>query len=180
MDRLGWTRLGLWVFTAGIFAWIFPNVVEGNGVNVATDVVITVFGVLAAVGIGRAVYGAGLGLLKVGLVGVALCQFAQNATKVPTDLGAGNAAPVIVVLLAAVAVVVGALRLKEDGWDPAALPWLAAGFAGFGFEGLYYLALSVAEADFGGYFPGTVLVGVGGVLSAWSFWAARGEADLAA
>lgn len=176
VDRVGWARLGLWVFTAGIFAWIFPNLVLGEGANVVTDVVITLSGVAAAIGLPRAVDGAGTGLLRVGLVGVALCQFAQNAISAATDLGATNGAPVAVVMLASVAVALGAFRWQEDGWDLRALPWLAAGFAGFAFEPLYYLILQVVSGDgFTGYLPGTILVAAGAVLAAWAFWGARGE-----
>ena len=174
MDRVGWARLGLWVFTAGIFAWIFPNIDQGEGANVATDVVISLFGALAAIGLPRAVDGLGGGLLRVGLVGVALCQFAQNAITAATGLDGTNGAPVFVVMLAAVAVVVGALRWRDDGWDLGALPWLAAGFAGFAFEPVYYLILQVVTGDgFTGYLPGTILVGAGAAVAAWSFWGAR-------
>lgn len=177
MDRVGWARLGLWVFTAGIFAWIFPNLVLEQWANVVTDVVITVFGVLAAIGLGRAVDGLGGGMLKVGLIGIAVCQFAQNAISAATDLNATNAAPVFVVMLAAVAVVVGSVRWREDGWDAAALPWLALGFAGFAFEPLYYFVLTlVGDGGFSGYLPGTILVAVGAALAAWSFYVARDEA----
>ena len=171
MERVDQARLGLWVFTAGIFAWIFPNAILGTGANVVTDVVITVFGILAAVGLPRAVDGLGSGLLRTGLVGVAVCQFAQNALTAAAGLGATNTAPVLVILLAAVVVAVGAFRWRENGWDADALPWLAVGFAGFSFEPLYYLTLQLATGDgYTGYLPGTVLVGAGALLAAWSFW----------
>jgi hypothetical protein len=180
VERVGWARLGLWVFTAGIFAWIFPNLALGEGVNVGTDVVITIFGVLAALGLPRAVDGLGVGLLRVGLVGVALCQFAQNAISAVTDLTGTNATPVVVVMLASVAVVVGIFRWRQDSWDGDALPWLAAGFAGFAFEPLYYLVLTLAGGGgFSGYLPGTVLVAAGAGVTAWAFWAARDEASTA-
>lgn len=178
MDRVGWARLGLWVFTAGIFAWIFPNLALGQGANVVTDIVITVFGILAAVGLPRSVDGIGNGLLKTGLIGVALCQFAQNLISALTDLDGVNAAPVAIVMLASAAVIVGAFLWREDGWDARALPWLAAGFAGFAFEPLYYLLRQVAGGDggFSGYLPGTLLVAAGAVLATWGFWAARDDA----
>jgi hypothetical protein len=176
MDRLGWARLGLWVFTAGIFAWIFPNLALKAWANAVTDVVIVVFGVLAAIGVGRAVDGLGTGLLRTGLVGVALCQFAQNAIAA-TTLDSVTTAPVLVILAASVALAVGAFRWRDDGWDGGALPWLAAGFAGFAFEPLYYLVRTLVVGDgFAGYLPGTVLVAAGAVLCAWTFWAARDEA----
>jgi hypothetical protein len=176
VERVGWARLGLWVFTAGIFAWIFPNAALGETANVVTDVVITVFGILAAIGLPRAVDGIGAGLLRVGLVGIALCQFAQNAIAAATGLDGTNAAPVFVVMLAAAAVVLGASRWQQDGWDLRALPWLAAGFAGFAFEPLYYLILQVVTGDGPtGYLPGTILVGAGAAMASWAFWGARNE-----
>ena len=177
MDSLGRARFGLWVFTAGIFAWIFPNLILGETANVWTDVVIAAFGVLAAFGLPRAVDGLGVGMLRVGLVGVAVCQFAQNGISAATGLDATNGTPVSVVMLASVAVVAGAFRWREEGWDAGALPWLAAGFAGFAFEPLYYLVLTLAGGGgFTGYLPGSLLVAAGAVLAAWGFWSTRGEA----
>jgi hypothetical protein len=176
VERIGLARLGLWLFTAGIFAWIFPNLAFDAIANAATDVVIVLFGVLAVIGLPRAVDGLGTGLLRTGLVGVALCQFAQNAISAAA-LTATNGAPVLVVLVASVAVVVGAFRWREDGWDTGAVPWLAAGFAGFAFEPAYYLVLTAVSGGAPGYIPGSILVAVGAGLAAWSFWAVRNEAD---
>lgn len=170
MDRLGWARVGLWTFTAGIFAWIFPNASAGNTVNVLTDVVIVAAGILTAIGLPRAVDGIGNGLFRWGLVGVAVGQFGQNLNTAATGFGAVTAAPVIVVMLASVAVVIGARRWQEDDWDLAATPWLMGGFAGFAFEPVYYFIVGLVQGNpLGPYFPGAVLVGAGAILAALAF-----------
>lgn len=170
MERTGLAALGLWVFTAGIFAWIFPNLANGSVANAVTDVVIVAGGVLAAVGVVRAVEGIGTGPLRWGLSIVALAQLSQNVVTVTTGLGPVNAAPAFVVMAASVAVLVGVKRWQEDGWDLASLPWLMAGFAGFAFEPLYYFVLgAVGGSFFGPYSPGAWLVAVGAGLASWSF-----------
>jgi hypothetical protein len=169
MQRSGLAAIALWVFTAGIFAWIFPNLSLGSVPNALTDVAIVLGGVLAAVGLPRAVEGIGTGPLRTGLVAIALFQFGQNLVSA-FSLSATNAAPVFVVMLAAVALAVGAWRWQEDGWDLAALPWLMAGFAGFAFEPLYYNALGFAGGRFWGpYALGAWLVLAGAGLAAWTF-----------
>lgn len=179
MELLSRARLGLWVFTAGIFAWIFPNLALGQMANAVTDVVIVVFGILAAVGLGRAVEGIGTGLMRAGLVGVALCQLTQNLIAAVTGLNSVNTAPVVVILLASAAVIVGAFLWREDGWDATALPVLAGGFAGFAFEPLYYLVRTVVGGGgFSGYLPGTLLVAAGALLAGVTFWQARHEPPL--
>ena len=176
MGRLGLARWGLWVFTAGIFAWIFPNAALGQNANVVTDVVIAAFGVLAAVGLPRAVDGIGTGPLRWGLAGVAVCQLAQNLITAATGLNSVTAAPVFVVMAASAAVAVGVKLWQEDDWDPAATPWLAAGFAGFAFEPVYYFVRGLAQGSpFGPYFTGALLVAVGGILCAVAFRPRRGE-----
>jgi hypothetical protein len=161
---------GLWAFTAGIFAWIFPNVAEGSVPNAVTDVVIVAGGALAAFGLPRAVEGIGTGPLRWGLCIAALGQLSQNLVTVTTRLGLTNAAPAFVVLLGAVAVLVGVGRWKEDGWDLSALPWLAVGFAGFAFEPLYWTVFGAVQGSFfGPYTAGAWLVGLGAGLAAWSF-----------
>lgn len=169
MERLSQGRWGLWVFTAGAFAWIFPNLVLDQLTNALTDVVIVVFGILAAIGLPRAVEGVGTGLLRWGLIGVAVAQFTQNLVSA-FSLDAGSAAPVIIVMVGSVAVVIGAQRWQEDGWDLAAMPWLAGGFVAFAFEPVYYFLLGLGSGSpFGPYFPGAVLVAVGAVLCAVAF-----------
>ncbi len=170
VERTTLAGIGLWAFTAGIFLWIFPNASFGQVPNVVTDVVIVVGGVLAAVGLPRAVEGIGTGPLRWGLSIVAVAQLGQNLVTVATDLGPTNAAPASVVMLGALAVLVGAKRWQEDGWDLAAVPWLMAGFAGFAFEPLYYTVLgAVGGSFFGPYTPGAWLVAVGAGLAAFSF-----------
>ncbi|HUR26096.1 MAG TPA: hypothetical protein VM327_08810 [Candidatus Thermoplasmatota archaeon] len=170
MDRTGLARLGLWVFTAGIFAWIFPNVADGLAANVATDIAIVIGGALAAIGLPRAVAGLGTGLLRWGLAIVALCQGGQNLITAATRLDGVNAAPVFVVLAASIALAFGIRRWQEDGWDGSATPWLAVGFAGFAFEPVYYVARGFLEGGgLGPYFAGSVGVAVGAALAAWAF-----------
>lgn len=177
MEPLGFARWGLWLFTAGIFGWIFPNLADGDYVNVFTDVVIVVSGILAAVGLPRAIDGIGNGLLRTGLVGVAIGQAMQNVVSSLAGFDAGSAAPRFVVMLAAVALVVGVKLWQEDGWDARALPWLAGGFLGFAFEPVYYFLLGLAGGSpFGRYFPGSVGVAAGALLAMWGFWTARMDA----
>lgn len=167
MQRSSLGALGLWVFTAGIFAWIFPNLALGSVPNAVTDVAIVAGGVLAAFGLPRAVEGIGTGPLRTGLVLVALFQLGQNLVTLATNLSPTNAAPATIVLLASAAVLVGAKRWQEDGWDLAALPWLAGGFAGFAFEPLYYNVLGFAGGRFWGpYALGAWLVAAGAGLAA--------------
>lgn len=170
MQRSGLAALGLWVFTAGIFAWIFPNLSLGSTPNALTDAAIVVGGLLAAFGLPRAVEGIGTGPLRVGLSVVAFFQLGQNLVTAATKLSAQSAAPVVVVMLASLALLVGVKRWQEDGWDLAALPWLAAGFGGFAFEPLYYNVLGWAHGRFWGpYALGAWLVAVGALLAAWCF-----------
>ena len=178
MDVLGRTRLGLGVFTAGIFAWIFPNLALGETANAVTDVVIVGFGVAAIVGLGRAVDGVGTAMLRTGLIGVALCQFAQNLISAIGGLDAVSAAPTLVIMAASLAIIAGAILWRSDGWDRTALPWLVGGFVAFGFEPLYYLTLTlVTGGGFSGYLPGILLVAAGSLLAAWGFWGGRSEPE---
>jgi hypothetical protein len=171
MQRLGRATLGLWVFTLGILGWIFPNVGQGNLVNVATNGLLLPFGVLAAVGLPRAVDGIGTGPLRWGLGGIAACQLLQNLVTAATGLGPVNATPVIAVILACVALLIGVKRWQEDAWDESATPWVAGAFAGFAFEPLYYMVLGIAGGSlFGPFFPGALLVAIGGALAAWGFY----------
>jgi hypothetical protein len=170
MQRLTLARTGLWVFAAGILAWTVANAQLGFWVNVATDLPIACFAALAALGLRNAVDGFGPGRLRLGLALVALGQGGQNVVSLLTKLSATNAAPILVVLAASIALAIGAKRWFEDGWDEAALPWVALGFAGFAFEPLYYFGLQVTQGNpFGVFFPGAVLVSVGGAVAAWSF-----------
>lgn len=169
MQRSGLAAVALWVFAAGIFAWIFANASNGSVANAVTDAIIAAGGVLAALGLPRAVAGLGTGLLRTGLVVVALFQLGQNVVSL-FSLSPSSAAPVAVVLLASVALVVGVNRWREDGWDLTALPWLMAGFAGFAFEPLYYFTLGTVQGPaLNAYTPGTVLVAAGSLLAAWAF-----------
>lgn len=169
MQRSGLAALALWVFTAGVFAWIFANLSQDSAANAVTDAAIVAGGLLAAVGLPRAVDGIGTGPLRAGLALVALFQFGQNLVSA-FSLNATNAAPVFVVLLAAVALAIGVARWREDGWSLAALPWLMAGFAGFAFEPLYYNVLGFAHGRFWGpYALGAWLVLAGAGLAAWAF-----------
>lgn len=178
MGRLALATAGLWAYTAGIFAWIFPNVAGGATANAVTDVVIVLGGLLAAVGLPRAVAGIGTGPLRWGLSIVALAAASQNAVSA-FSLDPTSAAPVAVVLASAVCLLVGVRRWQEDGWDLAALPWLALGFAGLAFEPLYYVVLgAVGGSFFGGYTPGSVLVAAGAGLAAWSFRPQGAEAGI--
>lgn len=178
MERLAVARWGLWVFTLGIFAWIFPNVGDGNTANVLTDIAIVAFGTLAAIGLPRAVDGLGTGMLRWGLGGVAACQAGQNVNTAIQGLNAVNTAPVAVVLLASVAVVIGAWRWAADEWDLAATPWLAGGFLGFAFEPIYYFTRGATEGNpFGPYFVGSLGVAAGALLAAWAFRPVGAEAE---
>lgn len=178
MQRLGRATLGLWVFTLGIFGWIFPNVADGNMVNVATNALLLPFGMLAAIGLPRAIDGIGTGPMRWGLGGLAVCQFLQNLITAATNLGPINATPTIVILLACVALFIGIKRWQEDAWDESATPWIAGGFAGFAFEPLYYIVLGlVGGSPFGPYFPGALGVAVGGSLAAWGFFPGLGQDD---
>lgn len=175
MQRLTLGRWGLWVYTAGIFAWIFPNMADGDYVNAFTDVVVVAFGTTAAVGLGRAVDGIGTGPLRVGLSGILVGQFMQNAIASATDWNTFSAAPRLVVMAAAVLVAIGVKRWQEDDWDREATPWLALGFAGFAFEPLYYQGRGLMDGSFRGPFAlGALLVLVGSALAAWAFWRGRG------
>lgn len=170
MERLGLARWGLWVFTLGIFGWIFPNVGDGNTANVLTDIAIVAAGIAAAVGLPRAVEGLGPGWLRWGLVGVAAGQFGQSVNTAVQGLNGVNGPSVAVILLAAVAVAIGAWRWTADAWDRAATPWLAGGFLGFAFEPIYYFVRGAFQGDpFGPYFPGSLAVAVGSLLAAWAF-----------
>lgn len=170
MQRLTLARLGLWVFAAGILAWTIANAKLGLWANVVTDLPIACFAALAALGLRNAVEGFGPGRLRLGLAFVALGQGGQNLYSLLTKLSATNAAPVFVVLAASIALAIGAKRWFEDGWDSAALPWVAAGFAGYAFEPLYYFLQQVTKGNpFGVFFPGAVLVSIGGAIAAWSF-----------
>jgi hypothetical protein len=170
-DRLA--RLAFWVFAAGNLAWAIQNGITGNGVNVATDLVVVVGAVVAAWGLRDAVDGLGPGRFRTGLWLVAIPEFGQNVVTATTKLGAGNATPVLAVLAASVLLAVGTLRWVADGWERAALPWLALGFAGLAFEPLYYFTLNLATQGgtiFGsGFFPGILGVSIGGLLLAWAF-----------
>jgi hypothetical protein len=174
VDQTRQFSIALWIFAAGMLAWTIANAVLGGWVNVVTDLVIIVGAVMAAVGMPRAVDGIGLGPLRGGLWVMALAQFGQNLVTVTTGLSGTNAAPAFTVMLASVAMAVGAQRWSQDGWDGAAVPWLAAGFAGFAFEPVYYLVLQFVQGNpFGPFFPGAVLVALGAGLAAWACWAAR-------
>ena len=174
MERLTLGRLGLWVYTAGIFAWIFPNIGEGEYANAVTDVVIVLFGLLAAMGLPRAVDGIGTGLLRWGLSGILFGQFMQNAIASATDWNTFSAAPRLVVMAGAVLMAIGVKKWQEDEWDHQATPWLALGFAGFACEPLYYQVIGVATGSFfGPYALGALLVLAGSALAAWAFRPAR-------
>ena len=170
--RVAFARWGLWVFTAGIFGWIFPNINAGAGnpTNALTDVVIVLFGVLAAMGLPRAADGIGTGVLRWGLGGIGVCQFGQNVVTA-AQLDPFQAPPAIVILLASAALLVGVWRWKELCWDTQATPWVFAAFAGFAFEPLYY----TVRGGVSPYFPGGVLVLAGSLLCAWAF--RPGDAD---
>jgi hypothetical protein len=170
MQRSSLAALGLWVFTAGILAWVFPNATQGAMANVVTDAAIVLGGALAAFGLPRAVEGIGTGPLRVGLAVVALFQLGQNLVTIATKLSPTNAAPAFVVLFASAAVLVGVKRWQEDGWDLAPLPWLAGGFAGFAFEPVYFFVLGAVQGSFyGPYSIGAWLVAIGAGLAAWCF-----------
>jgi hypothetical protein len=162
--------IGVWVFAAGIFAWIFPNLGLGATANVLTDSLIAVGAGVAAFGLPRAVDGIGNGPWRCGLLAVALAQFGQNLVTLVANLTPTDATPVLVVMLASVALVIGIRRWQADGWDRDATPWLAIGFAGYAFEPVYYLVLGAVQGTFlGPFFIGSVLVAIGAGLAGWAF-----------
>src|ERR1044072_938251 len=84
MQRSGLGAIALWVFTAGIFAWIFPNLSLGSPANAATDAAIVLGGILAAVGLPRAVEGIGTGARRLGRSIAAVFHPSQNIVPATT------------------------------------------------------------------------------------------------
>ena len=168
-DRLA--RLGFWAFALGNLAWAAANLTgqTPSVVNSATDVVVFVGALLAAAGLPDAVDSFGAGRFRTGLALVAVPELGQNAYSAATRLGPFNAAPILVVLLASAALLVGVWRWRGDGWVAAAAPWIMAGFTGLAFEPVYYFLRGLASNPFGPFFPGAVGVALGGTLLAWSF-----------
>lgn len=169
MDRVGWARVGLWVFSAGMLGWVVANATQALFTNVLTDAIIVVGGLLAAYGLPGAVDGVGHASLRTGLMLTALCQFGQNVVTILTKLNAVNGAPATIVMLCSVCMGVGVVLWNEDGWNRRSLLWICIGFAGFAFEPVYYFFRSLGGNIVGPYFTGQVLVAVGGGLAAWAF-----------
>ncbi|HUR62014.1 MAG TPA: hypothetical protein VM286_06590 [Candidatus Thermoplasmatota archaeon] len=171
MESRRLATLGLWVFAGGMLAWAIANATLDGWVNVLTDLVILAGAVVAAIGLPRALDGLGPNALRSGLFAVAAAQLLQNAYTIATSLSATNAAPALVVAAASATLAIGARKWQDDGWDLAAAPWVAAGFAGYAFEPLYYIGLGFVQgqAPFGVFFPGSVLVATGAGLAAWAF-----------
>jgi hypothetical protein len=177
VDAARLVRIGLWLVAAGNAAWLVTNLANGFWVNVVTDLVIILGCAIAALALPRALDGIGLGGWRAGLLVVAAAHFAQNFLNVFVDgLDLPDESMLFVVMAASVAVAVGALRWREDGWDAGAAPWLAAGFAGIAIEPLYYGLTGLADPWQGGYLPGILLVAAGALTAAWAFWKADSAA----
>lgn len=166
-------RIGLWLLAAGNVAWTVTNASYGLLVNVVTDIVIVVGCAVAALSLGRALDGAGLGGWRAGLLFVAGAHFAQNLLNAIDGLAFPDESTLFAVMAASVAVAVGAFRWRDDGWDKGATPWLAAGFLGIALEPLYFgLRYTWSDPWQGGYMPGIILVAAGTLVAAWAFWKA--------
>ena len=167
-------RIGLWLLAAGNVAWTVTNAANGLAVNVVTDIVIVVGCAIAALSLGRALDGVGLGGWRTGLLVVAGAHFAQNLLNALDGVALPDEGVLFAVMAAAAAVAIGAIRWSDDGWDTLALPWLAAGFLGIALEPLYYgLRYVWSDPWQGGYTPGIVLVAAGSLTAAWGCWRAR-------
>lgn len=178
MEARSLVRLGLWLLAAGNVAWTVTNTANGLAVNAVTDVAIVVGCAIAALSLGRALDGIGAGAWRVGLLVVAAAHFAQNLLNAVDGLSFPDEWVLFAVMMASVAVGVGALRWREDGWHAAALPWLAGGFLGIAVEPLYYgLRYVWSDPWQGGYTPGIVLVTAGALTAGWAFHRARTDTD---
>ena len=167
-------RLGLWLLAAGNAAWAVTNLGNDLWVNVVTDLVIIAGCAIAALSLGRALDGIGLGGWRTGLLVIALAHFGQNFLNAIDGLAFPDEVTLFVVMLASIAVAIGAFRWRDDGWDAGATPWLAAGFLGIALEPLYFgLRYTWTDPWQGGYLPGIVLVTTGALLAAWGFWRSR-------
>jgi len=163
-------RLGLWVFALGNLGWIGANLFGATPsmVNALTDMAIVVGAFVAAAGLRDAIDDYGPRKLQAGLLLVAIPEFAQNLVSAFTKLGPTNAAPIVVVMLAAIVLGLGALRWRA-GWDQGAAVLAAAGFLGLAFEPIYYVARNPAFNASSGYLPGSIGVALGGLLAALAF-----------
>lgn len=174
MDPARLVRIGLWLLAAGNVAWTVTNASYGLAVNVVTDLVIVVGCAIAALSLGRALDGVGLGGWRSGLLVVAAAHFAQNFLNALDGLAFPDEWTLFPVMLASVLVAVGAFRWRDDGWDAAATPWLAAGFLGIAIEPLYF-GLRYLWTDLwqGGYTPGILLVAAGTITGGYGFLRSR-------
>lgn len=175
MDPARLVRIGLLLLAAGNVAWTVTNASYGLMVNVVTDIVIVVGCAIAALSLGRALDGVGLGGWRTGLLVVAIAHFAQNFLNALDGLAFPDEWTLFPVMLASVLVAAGAIRWRDDAWDAASTPWLAAGFLGIALEPLYFgLRYTWVDPWQAGYAPGIGLVAAGALTAAWGFWRARG------
>lgn len=167
-------RIGLWLLAAGNVAWTVTNAANGLMVNVVTDIVIVIGCAIAALSLGRALDGVGLGGWRTGLLVVAGAHFAQNLLNAIDGLAFPDEWVLFAVMAASAAVAIGAIRWSDDGWDARATPWLAAGFFGIALEPLYYgLRYTWSDPWQGGYTPGIVLVAAGALTASYGFLRSR-------
>ena len=169
MDSRGGVKLGLALLALGNVAWTITNLVHDLWVNVVTDIVIVTGCMLAILGVEDAADGSGSGRWRTGLVIVALAHFAQNFLNAIDGLALPDEWVLFVVMVAAIALLVGAIRWSTDGWDTGAAQWLCAGMVGIALEPAYFLLRYVwTDPWASGYLPGELLVLAGALTAAWA------------